>query len=152
DTAGVDEQPPAPQHAIERSAWERTGEVLERADLVLLVLDSNRPSDEVDDELLGRISGKRVIPVLNKCDLTAKFDSSRLPEFSPEPVQISAQEGMGIACLTERIWQTSGTENFDLRQPVCFTHRQEELLRQLTNAESKQQAASIITDLLKGRM
>jgi 50S ribosomal subunit-associated GTPase HflX len=93
-----------------------------------------------------------VITVLNKSDLPAQFDTGRLPKFLSDPVRISAQEGTGIKHLAEAIRQTCGTVDFDLRQPVCFTNRQENLLTQLTNVESKQRAASITMDLLDGEV
>jgi len=39
-----------------------------------------------------------------------------------------------------------------LQEPVCFTIRQENLLQKLTNIKSKQQATSIITELLNGQL
>jgi tRNA modification GTPase len=152
DTAGLDPGLSGPEPRISEAAQERTAELLEQADLVLLVLDGSKPADELDEELLDRISGKRIITVLNKSDLPAKLDISRLPRFLSEPIRISAKEGMGMEYLSERIRQESGTANFDLKQSTYFTDRQKGLLIQLANAESKQRAASIITDLLRGRL
>ncbi len=152
DTAGLDEQPPGPRRTVEQAARKKTTEILEHADLVLLVLDGSGPVEELDGELVEKISDKQVITVLNKSDLPAQFDTRRLPKFLSEPVRISAKEGTGTKHLTEAIRQTSGTVDFDLQQPVYFTDRQENLLTQLTNAESKQQTASIIMDLLDGQV
>jgi tRNA modification GTPase len=151
-TTKVDKGTNESYSTIEQTARDKTAGLLKRADLVLLVLDRSRPTLELDSELLESISGKRIITVLNKSDLPAKLDISGLAKPMSEPVRISAKEGMAMEELTERIRQRSGTANFDLKQPICFTHRQEELLGQLTNAESKNQAVSIITDLIKGRM
>ena len=151
DTAGLDEQSSEPQRTVEQAAREKTNEILDRADLVLLVLDASGPAEELDGELIERICGKQVITILNKSDLPAQFDTGRLPKSMPEPVRISAKEGTGTKHLAETIRATCGTVDFNLQQPVCFTDRQENLLGQLTNAESKQQAASIIMDLLDGQ-
>jgi len=151
DTAGLDEQPSEPQRTVEQAAREKTVEILDRADLVLFVLDASGPAEEFDGELIEKICDKQVITVLNKSDLPTRFDTGRLPKFLSEPVRISAKEGTGIKHLTETIRATCGTVDFNLQQPVCFTDRQENLLGQLTNAESKQQAASIIMDLLDGQ-
>jgi len=152
DTAGLDEQPSEPQRTVEQAAREKTTEILDRADLVLLVLDGSGPADDLSNELLDRICDKQVITVLNKSDLPERFDTGRLPKFLSDLVRISAKEGTGIRHLTETIRQVCGTADFDLRQPVCFTDRQKGLHTQLTNAESKQQAASIIVDLLDGQV
>ena len=65
---------------------------------------------------------------------------------------ISAKEGSGIDNMLDMVRQICGVVNFDLKAPVCFTERQENLLKQLQNVESKQQTASIITELLKGKL
>jgi tRNA U34 5-carboxymethylaminomethyl modifying GTPase MnmE/TrmE len=105
---------------------------------------------ELESDLLDSISDKQVITILNKSDLPAKLDVGRLPKFLSEPIQISAKEGTGIRRLAEEIRQASGTVDFNAQQPVCFTNRQENLLGQLRISKSKQQATSIITELLKG--
>ena len=152
DTAGLDEESTGPKGTVENAAQKKTAEILERADIVLLVLDNSRPSEELDIRLLDTISGKQIITVLNKSDLPAKFDTSRLPANLSNTVQISAKEGTGIEYLSEKIIKTVGAADFDLRKPVCFTHRQENILKELTNATSKQQATSIITELLNGQV
>ena len=152
DTAGLDEQPSEPQRTVEQAARKKTTEILDRADLVLLVLDASEPGEELDGELIERICDRQVITVLNKSDLPGQFDTGRLPKFLSEPVRISAKEGTGIKHLTETIRATCGTADFNLQQPVCFTNRQENLLRQLTTVESGHQAAVIVTELLSGQI
>jgi len=152
DTAGLDEKLQATQDNIEVSAQKKTVEVLERADIVLLVLDNSQPAEELDVRLLERIADKQIITVLNKSDLPAKFDIGMLPQTLSSLVQISAKESAGIESLSEKIILTVGAADFDLREPVSFTSRQENFLKQLRNAKSKQQATSIITELLYGQL
>ena len=152
DTAGLDEKLHDPKDNIEESAQKKTVEILEQADIVLLVLDNSRPTEELDIRLLDKIGAKQIITVLNKSDLPAKFDIGRLPQTLSSLVQISAKEDIGIEYLSEKIIKTVGAANFDLREPVSFTSRQENLLKQLKNAKSIQQATSIITDLLYGQL
>ncbi|MHC4628298.1 MAG: GTPase [Planctomycetota bacterium] len=147
DTAGLDRRLSEPEREIEQAARDKTTEILGRADLVLLVLDAGEPSGELDSELIERISDKQFITVLNKSDLPARSSTGRLPKFLSEPVSISAKEGTGINHLTETIHRVTGTADFNLQQPVCFTDRQQNLLGQLTTSKSKQQATSIITEL-----
>jgi len=149
DTAGLDEKPQGTQD-IEESAQKKTIEILERADIVLLVLDNSQPAEELDIRLLDKIAGKQIITVLNKSDLPSKFDTSRLLATLSNTVQISAKKGTGIENLSDKIIKTVGTAYFDLQEPVCFTDRQEYLLKKLKDAEPKTQTASIITELLNG--
>jgi len=152
DTAGLDEKLQDHQDNIDESAQKKTVEVLEQADIVLLVLDASRPTEELDDQITKRFNDKKVITVLNKSDLPAQFDTSRLPETLSNTVQISAKESTGIERLCEKIIKTAGAADFNLQEPVCFTHRQENLIKKLTGVTSKQQAVSIITELLKGHI
>jgi len=152
DTAGLDEESARPESTVENAAQKKTAEILEQADIVLLVLDASRPIEELDDQITNRLNDKKVITVLNKSDLPARFDTSRLPGTLSNSVQISAKEGTGIESLSEKIRRTSGVAEFDAQQSVCFTSRQENLLKQLKNTKSKQQATSIITELLNGQL
>jgi tRNA modification GTPase len=152
DTAGMDEKLQGQQDNIAESAQKKTVEILEKADIVLLVLDNSQPAEGFNEQLLGKIGNKKIITVLNKSDLPAQFDAGRLPETLSNTVQISAKEGTGIEKLSEKITKTIGAADFDLQEPVCFTPRQEKLLKKLTNVKSKQQATSIITELLNGRV
>jgi len=169
DTAGLDEPRPSeglgeklppPKDNIEEAAQKKSVEILEHADLILLVLDNSQANDQLDERLLEKIAGKpvlseaegKVLTVLNKCDLPTRFDTSRLPEILSNVLQISAKEGAGIESLLEKIRRICGVADFDLKTPVVFTSRQENLLKQLKNAKSKQQATSIITELLNGQI
>lgn len=143
--------PPAKQ-TVEQAAQKKTAEVLSQADLVLLVLDNSRPTEKLDEYIIKRIAGKTAITVLNKSDLPSKFDIGKLPQALCDAVHISAKFGTEIEKLKERIQQTCGVADFNPPQPICFTGRQENLLEQLVNAPSKQQAASIITELLNGQV
>ena len=152
DTAGLDEKLPAPNDTIEKAAQQKSVEILEQANLVLLVLDNSQPIEQLSEHLLEKIADKRVLTVLNKSDLPAKFDTVNLPQTLGNTVQISAKAGTGIENLTEKIWQICGVADFDLKTAICFTTRQEKLLRQLKKAKSKSQATAIITELLNGQV
>jgi len=153
DTAGLDEKfTLIPEDTIEKASQRKSVEILDKADLVLLVLDNNRPAEQLDGKLLERITGKKVLTVLNKCDLPTRFDAGRLPQILANAAKISAKLGTGIENLLKEIQQLCGVIDFDLHTPVCFTSRQENLLKQLKKAKSKQQAVSIITELLNGQL
>ena len=120
--------------------------------MVLLVLDNSQPAEELDGRFSEKIADKKVLAVLNKSDLPPKFDTAKLPENLSSTVQISAKTGAGVENLLEEIRQVCDVTDFDLKTTVCFTGRQENLLTQLKNAKSKQQAVSIITELLNGQL
>ena len=151
DTAGLDEKTSDAPDNIEKTAQQKTLGILRQADLILLVLD-NSQNEKLDDQFIQKFINKKTITVLNKSDLPVKFDTDKLPDFLSNTVKISARTGDGIDKLTKKILQTTETADFDSHQTVCFTDRQENLVGQLTIAKSKELAASIITELLNGRV
>ena len=152
DTAGLEDGLAASQDTIEKVAQRKTIEILGRADIILFVLDNSEPVEELDTQFIEIIANRKVITILNKSDLLSRFDTTRLPDIFSNTVKISAKEGAGIENLKQKILHASGMISIDLRQPICFTRRQENLLEQLANAQSTQQAASTITELLNGHL
>ncbi len=149
DTAGLDDKLLNHNDDIDNATQNKTVEILEQADLVLLVLDSSRPVKVFEDRFSKIIAGRKIFTVLNKSDLPEKFDTGLLPLTLSNTVRISAAEGSGIEDLKEEIQRILETSGFDIHQAACFTDRQEHLLGKLVKIKSRQQAASIITELLK---
>jgi tRNA modification GTPase len=153
DTAGLDESLATDTEGlIEKEAQEKSIQILKQADLVLLVLDNNRTTNQLDDTFLEKIAGKKALTVLNKSDLPGKFNTRKLPEQLTNTVCISAKFETGIDHLREKISILTGTAGFDLRAEVCTTARQKNLLEQLKQTESTKQAVVIITELLNGKL
>jgi tRNA modification GTPase len=153
DTAGLDEKPTiTPKDIIKKASQEKSVQVLEESDLVLLVLDNSQTSEQLDGRLLEKIADKKVLTILNKSDLPTKFDAGKLPQILGTTVQISAKFGTGIENLLKKIRQICGVADFDLKLAVCITGRQENLVKQLSDAKSRSEAASIITELLNGQL
>lgn len=151
DTAGLDQRLlSASEQAVEKMAQQKTTEILSKADLILLVLDNSRTANQLDNVALDNIAEKKILTVLNKSDLPAELEPNQLPKILANTVKISAKLGTGVENLLTEIRQICGVVNFDLKAPVCFTDRQRDLLEKLKKAESKQQATSIITELLNG--
>jgi tRNA modification GTPase len=146
DTAGLAEA--LSQEAINKAAQQKSLEILQTADLILLVLDSNQPAEKLDSKLLEHLSCKKILIVLNKSDLPAKLDANNLP--LAEAVLVSAKFETGIDGLIQEIQEILGVTEPDLEQPIYFTDRQKSLLEQLTQVTSEKRAASILDRLLKG--
>jgi tRNA modification GTPase len=150
DTAGLDPAAAAAEGAIARAAQEKSVEILQQADLVLLVLDGSQPAEQLRTGTFERLADRRVVVVLNKTDLPACFPLVALPGHLHTMVHVSAKRGTGIADLIAAIHQACGVDAFDLRGPVAFTPRHYALLGQLSSADSSEQAGSIVTELLHG--
>jgi tRNA modification GTPase len=151
DTAGLDEELGEKAGFVEKASQEKTVQLLEDADLVLLVLDSSQ-SEQPGERLIRKISGRKVLTALNKSDLPSRFDADKLPKVLANTVKISAKFGIAIDELIEKMQQILGVAEFDASGSVCFTIRQRKLLEQLKNAESKAQVSSIAGELLNEKV
>jgi tRNA modification GTPase len=143
DTAGLDEQL---IDDINKAARQAAIDIINQANIVLLVLDNSEPTNQLDKSLINILTNKKVLTVLNKSDLPCRFKAGNLPNV----INISAKSGKGIDRLCEKIQQVAGIESFDLNQPICFTSRQKQLLKRFADVKSKDTAQSIITELLSG--
>jgi len=135
---------------IDRAAQARSVEMLQRADLVLLVLDAGQSDYRVEPGLLGQLADKRTLAVLNKSDLPERLDVTLLPPGSSDPIRISAQQNTGIDTLIDAIGRTLGVADFDPHTPVAVTKRQCALLGKLAAAETAGEADAIVTEILHG--
>ena len=152
DTAGLDEKLTTTENAIEKESQEKSIQLSEQADLVLLVLDNSQTAEQLDEKLLKKIVDKKVLTVLNKSDLPNGLNTAKLPQVLANTVRISAKFGTGIENLLKKIQQICGVVDFDLHTTVCFTDRQENLLKQLKNTKSAKQATLITTELLNSQL
>ncbi|MHC4265876.1 MAG: GTPase [Planctomycetota bacterium] len=151
DTAGLSEALIETEPSeLDKVSQLKSLEMLEEADIVLFVLDINQVIDNRENKFFQKIAGRKVITVLNKSDLSAKLEQDKSPQGLDNIAVISAKNRTGIDKLFEKILETTGTFNFDLSSPVCFTSRQENLMRQLCSSKLKEPALSIITELLNG--
>jgi len=152
DTAGLDPTLPATAGTIDQAAQRKSTEILERADLVLLVLDRSRPAGHIDPNLVSKLSVERTIVVLNKADLPPQLDTALLPQQLGRRVPISARLGTGIENLIQAIHQTHGLTDLSPGSAAAFTNRQRFLLEQLAVVDSPDRAAALVAELLFGRV
>lgn len=151
DTAGLDEALSADE-TVDSQAQQKAYEILNEADLVLVVLDINEQKPELSDRTISQLKDKVIVLVLNKCDLPAKLDKAKLPADFGRTIEISAKHGTGIGKLISHIQQIFRADAVDLEQAVCFTTRQEQLLGQIADAQSPEDALSAIAELLNGQV
>ena len=101
DTAGLREG----KDEAEKMGIYLTGQKLREADLLLVVIDRNRPLNRHDLDIIARSRGKKTLIALNKIDLPSKLDQGAEDnELSGFPVvKISALTGQGIDQLKKAI-------------------------------------------------
>jgi tRNA modification GTPase len=148
DTAGLDPAIAA-SAGIDQAAQRASIGILERAELILLILDLSQPAGQIAKGLLDKLANRRTVVVLNKADLPPQFDPAGLPGHLGETVRISAKQGSGIDGLIGAIHRTCSVTDFDPRTPVAFTDRQLRLLEALCHSDSKTKACSLLSELLE---
>ena len=109
DTAGIRET----EDIVENIGVEKSKEFIEKADLVLLVLDNSRELEKEDKEVIEKIkeNNKKVIVLLNKIDLPKKLD---ILEYNFENiVEISAKDNIGIENMEDTIYSFIVDKNIE---------------------------------------
>ncbi|MEE6452427.1 tRNA uridine-5-carboxymethylaminomethyl(34) synthesis GTPase MnmE [Gottfriedia acidiceleris] len=101
DTAGIRET----KDVVEAIGVERSKKVLNLADLVLFVLNNNEQLSEEDRKLFEEMSGKDVIVIINKTDLSQKLDMNAVKALvgNATIVTTSLKEEKGIDDLEKAI-------------------------------------------------
>lgn len=97
DTAGIRQ----PKNKIEELGVGRTRAEIEKAELILVVIDGSDPLALEDKKILSDAGNDRVIIVVNKIDKGSKVSENELPNVPR--VRVSALYGQGIDGLEDAI-------------------------------------------------
>ena len=104
DTAGIRET----ENKIERIGIERAKKSMEKADLIMAVIDGSRPLSEEDRALLTSLRGRKALVILNKYDLPV--------------VPISARYGSGMAELEEELHHITSHQDVSAGRELFLTN------------------------------
>lgn len=128
DTAGLRHT----DNQVEKIGIERARQSMQRADLILAVLDGSRPLAEEDRQLLASIRDRQAIVILNKYDLPQEItvqDVQALAGAVPV-ISLSAQYGSGIDELEEALRKLTEEQNAESGRELFLTNlRHVELVR-----------------------
>ena len=120
DTAGLR----ASEDRVEQAGIELARQRLDRAELVLAVLDASEPFTKADADFLDSFAGRPMVAVVNKTDLPQQLDHHELEQHAREVVYLSAKEGEGADRLTAAVTRVLGAEEFDPSAGMLATERQ----------------------------
>ena len=129
DTAGIR----ATDNPIEKIGVQKSRAFIERADLILLLLDGTQPLEAADAELLASVDTRRAIVLLTKADLPQRIDCKSVAERVPqaEILRVSSKTGEGLKALEQRIFELAyGGNRVEAEAYYLQDVRQEEILRQ----------------------
>ena len=135
DTAGIRET----EDVVEKIGVERSREKLEEADLVVLMLDTSRPLDDEDREIIKSIKNKKTIVLLNKVDLERKLQLEELDGLH-NLIEISAMTGFGIEDLKQKIKELFFNGEVDNESLIITNSRHKQALyRALENCKTAEE-------------
>ena len=127
DTAGLHDT----ADPIEILGMEKTMENLEGADMVIFMIEANRPLTAEDHNIFSKVKSKPFIIALNKIDLVNGENSVALPVawMERERVKISALYERGLEQLKEKMILTGfGKDPIDIETAIVPNLRQKLLL------------------------
>ncbi len=101
DTAGIRNT----DDVVENIGVEKSIEQIEKADLVLFVIDGSNELTEEDIRIYNHLDDKTVIGIVNKNDLELKADLSKLEKVE-KWIYTSAKENLGIADMEDEIYSS----------------------------------------------
>lgn len=136
DTAGILE----PRDLIEEEAIRRSHMSIERADLILLILDASRELSKEDDELYQKIKDRSLLVVINKCDLKSNLDPQVVKKKfnGKRMIHVSALKKMAIEELEEAIVEEIGQgKTVEIPEIVVSNLRHIEALKNCAQALKK---------------
>lgn len=132
DTAGIR----STDNEVEKIGVEKAIDCIDRADLVLYVIDSSCPLNENDYTIMDKIKNRKSIILLNKTDLDTVVVKDQIQSLIDKPVySISAKCDMGIIdvkdCIKEMFFH--GDINFNDQVYITNVRHKEALSDAITS-------------------
>ena len=125
DTAGIRQT----EDLVEQIGVTRAREMAADADLILYVVDSSKPLDENDRDIIKNLLEKKTIVLYSKTDLEPAIKIEEIREMLELPViPVSAKEETGVRELEEKIREMFFSGEINFNDEVYITnerHRQE---------------------------
>lgn len=145
DTAGIRES----EDTVEKIGIEKSKEAIEKADVVLFLLDGSRELSSYDKLIKDILEGKNnVLTIVNKSDLPRKLEN-----FEDE-ILISALNENNIVSIKDKIFSMVEGEKINYSHTLVTSVRQVEILKESLEVcnkiyEAKKESMDIIALLIK---
>ena len=125
DTAGIRDT----DDLVEKIGVDKSIELIDESDLILVIFDMSRDFDEEDKKILDLIKEKNAIVILNKADLDIKFSEKDFDLDLPI-IKTSMVDQMGIKKLEDTIRDIFDTKEINRESVLITNTRHERLLKQ----------------------
>lgn len=141
DTAGIRET----EDKVEKIGVEKSLSLIEQADLIIVVLNSNEKLTKEDLELLEKTKNKNTVVVLNKNDLERKIELEKLKEYNL--VSTNTNNIEGIDNLKDKIKEMFNLEQISTKDYNYLTN-----IRQISLAKNAYQKLIDVENALKDNL
>ncbi len=138
DTAGIRET----EDKVEKIGVEKSLSLIDQADLIIVVLNSNEKLTKDDLELLEKTKNKKTIVVLNKNDLERNIELEKLKEYNLVSTNTNNLEG--IDNLKDKIKEMFNLEQISTKDYNYLTN-----VRQISLAKNAYQKLIDVENALK---
>lgn len=115
DTAGIRQT----KNIVEQIGVQKSLELLEESELVLIVLNNNEVLTDQDRQILERAKNKNHIVIINKKDLKRNLDTRNLES---DYIEVSALNDDGIDKIKDRIRELFHLEQFENQDMTYLTN------------------------------
>lgn len=145
DTAGIRNT----EDIIEKIGVDKARDYAKDADLVVFVVDTSRPLDEDDFEIVDMIRGKKVITILNKQDLERQADVSKIKEaLSGMPiVDASIKENKGLDEFVKHVREMFYNKEINFNDQVYITNARQKSALMSAKASLEKALDSVAMDM-----
>ena len=109
DTAGIRET----DNVVEKIGVEKSKEMINKCDLIILMLNHNEELTQEDLNLISTLQNKNSIILINKIDLDKKLDRNQLKDN--KYIELSIKENKGIDVLKQRIIEIFNLGNLETK-------------------------------------
>lgn len=125
DTAGIR----TTTNIVEQIGVNKSLEIIDKVDLIIIILNNNEPLTKEDQKLLNLLKNKKHIKVINKIDLENKINST-----IADAIPISIKEHLGIDKLKNRIIELFNLELIETKDLTYLSNaRSISLLKEALN-------------------
>lgn len=130
DTAGIRET----DDTVEKIGVTKAKAYMDKADIILVVIDRSRPLSDEDKAILEDTKDKNVLIVLNKTDLPPVVTEDALETYGHPVLSLSAGTGEGLDALKERLLSLALSHADTADSALLTNTRHIELVRQSREA------------------
>ena len=137
DTAGLRDT----DDAVEKIGVDRARKKLSQCGLLLAVFDNSRELDSDDLELIEMSREVPTVAIINKTDLEAKLDISKIKYNISNIVYVSAAKGEGREDIINAVEKIAGTQNLNPSEGILSNERQRSNVYNALNSVREAKAA-----------